>query len=255
MFTPHELQKVVFFDLETASSHATLDDLHIDNPKMAELWSKRCEYLRSRFEENKHMTDEQLYINKAALTPEFARIICASFGRLSFTASGDPDISPGKYAHSLTIKSYSSTDELIVLDGIEKVFTSFAAYKFSGHNIKRFDVPMMCKRLLMNGKSLPKGLQIQNLKPWDMPFIDTSELWSFGAWQESFASLELLATSLSLETPKSDIKGEEVGKIFWQDRDIDRITEYCQRDVLAVAQSILKLSNLDIVENYQLQKS
>lgn len=254
MFTPHELQKVVFFDLETAPSHATLDDLYVDNPKMAELWSKRCEYLRTRFEENKDMTDEELYISKAALTPEFARIVCASFGRLTFTTSDDSEMGFGRPVPSLTIKSYASEIESEVLDGIEKVFNSFAAYKFSGHNIKRFDVPMMCKRLLISGRPLPKGLQIQNLKPWEMPFIDTSELWSFGAWQESFASLELLATSLGLETPKGDIKGEDVGRVFWQERGIFRIAEYCQRDVLAVAQSVLKLSNLDVVENYQLQK-
>ncbi len=84
MYTPTELTKIVFFDLETASEYATLDSLAINKPKMAELWSKRCVYLRSRFEENKDMTDEELYQSKAALTPEFARIVCATFGRLTF---------------------------------------------------------------------------------------------------------------------------------------------------------------------------
>lgn len=243
MFNQNELTKTVFFDLETAPAYASLDDLASANPKMAELWSKRCEYLRTRFEENRDMTDEDLYLNKAALTPEFARIVCATFGRLGFK-EGDPNF---------IVKSYASSDEREVLAGINKVFENFAAMKFAGHNIKRFDVPMMCKRLIINGWSLPKGLQIQNLKPWEMPFIDTSELWSFGAWQESFASLDLLVTSLGLETPKSDIKGEEVGRVFWQEGDIDRISEYCQRDVLAVAQTLLKLSNLPVVEEFELQ--
>lgn len=107
----------------------------------------------------------------------------------------------------------------------------------------------------MSGAQLPKGLQIQNLKPWEMPFVDTSELWSFGAWQESFASLELLATSLGLETPKDDIRGDEVGRVFWQDRDIARIAKYCEKDVMATAQIILKLSGLPVVEDYQLQSN
>jgi DNA polymerase elongation subunit (family B) len=243
MYTQSELAKTVFFDLETAPAYATLDDLALNNPKMAELWSKRCEYLRSRFEENKDMTDEELYLTKAALTPEFARIVCATFGRLGFK-DGETN---------LILKSYCSQHEDEVLDGIQKVFENFAAMKFAGHNIKRFDVPMMCKRLLIHGRPLPKGLQIQNLKPWEMPFIDTSDIWSFGAWQESFASLELLVTSLGLETPKGDIKGEEVGRVFWIDGDIDRISEYCQRDVLAVAQTLLKLSNLPVVEEFELQ--
>jgi hypothetical protein len=243
MYTPAELAKTVFFDLETASEYESLDQLALNKPKMAELWSKRCEYLRSRFEENRDMTDEQLYQAKAALTPEFARIVCATFGRLNFIGE-DPNV---------IIKSYCSGHEDEVLDGIQKVFDKFSSLKFSGHNIKRFDIPMMCKRLLIHGRSLPKGLQIQNLKPWEMPFIDTSELWSFGAWQEGFVSLELLVTSIGLETPKGDIKGEEVSRVFWQDGDTQRIAEYCQRDVFAGIQTLLKLSNLSVVEEFETQ--
>ena len=243
MYTPAELAKVVFFDLETASEYASLDQLALNKPKMAELWSKRCDYLRSRFEENRDMTDEQLYEAKAALTPEFARIVCATFGRLTFVGE-DPNV---------ILKSYCSEYEDEVLDGIQKVFDKFSALKFSGHNIKRFDVPMMCKRLLIHGKSLPKGLQVTNLKPWEMPFIDTSELWSFGAWQEGFVSLELLVTSIGLETPKGDIKGEEVSRVFWQDGDTRRIAEYCQRDVFAGIQTLLKLSGLPVVEEFETQ--
>lgn len=244
MYTPTELAKVVFFDLETASEYATLDELAIAKPKMAELWSKRCEYLRSRFEENREMTDEELYKAKAALSPEFARIVCATFGRISYS-DGEP---------SALLKSYCSTDEKEVLGGIVKVFEKFSTLKFSGHNIKRFDIPMMCKRLLINGYTLPKGLQVQNLKPWEMPFIDTSEVWSFGAWQEGFASLELLVSSLGLETPKNDIKGEDVGRVFWEDLEIDRISEYCQKDVFAGMQALLKLSNLTVVEEFETQQ-
>jgi DNA polymerase elongation subunit (family B) len=243
MFNQNELSKIVFFDLETASEYASLDDLSLAKPKMAELWSKRCEYLRTRFEENKDMTDEQLYESKAALTPEFARIVCASFGRLGFS-NNEP---------SLIIKSYCSTEEKEVLDGIHRVFDKFTTMKFSGHNIKRFDVPMMCKRLLVSSMDLPKGLHLSNLKPWEMPFIDTSELWSFGAWQESFVSLELFATSLGLDSPKEDMSGDQVSHVFWKDKDITRIQEYCERDVLTVCQSLLKLSSLPVVEEFEAQ--
>ena len=251
MFTEAEIQKMVFFDLETAPGYASLGELEMAHPKMAELWRKRCDYLRTRFEENKDLSDDALYLEKAALAPEFNRIVCATFGRVSFTE----DEVLGKSIPSLIIKSYSSTSEEEVLDGIQKVFTSFAAYKFVGHNIKRFDIPVLCKRILINGRTLPKGLQVQNLKPWEMPFIDTSELWSFGAWQEGFVSLELLVTSLGLDTPKDDIKGADVGRVFWEEGNVDRITKYCEKDVLAGVQAILKLSNLEIVEDYQLQNN
>ena len=88
-----------------------------------------------------------------------------------------------------------------------------------------------------------------------MPFIDTSEIWSFGAWQEGFSSLELISASLGLNSSKDDMRGDQVGEVFWKERDLSRITTYCEKDVLATAQIILKLSGLTVVEDYQLQST
>jgi len=234
MYTQEQLTKMVFFDIETASGFESLDELQSSNPRMADLWSKRCEYLRSRFEENKEKTDEELYLDKSALHPEFNRILCVSVGRLAFE---------GNFPN-IILKSYCSADENEVLDGVVKVFNSFSKYSFCGHNIKRFDVPVICKRLLINEISLPDSLKIHNLKPWEVPFVDTSDIWSFGAWQEGFTSLDLLSASLNIDSPKDDLKGEEVSSVFWKDGDLSRISTYCERDVKAVAQILLKLSNL-----------
>lgn len=241
MYTQAELKNMVFFDIETASGYENLDALNEENPAMANLWVKRCEYLRSRFEENKDMSDEELYADKAALHSEFNRIVCASFGRLEFVGK-DP---------AITIKSYYGSEEKDVLEGIEKVFTSFTKFKFCGHNIKRFDVPVICKRMIINGIVLPKYLQVQNMKPWEMPFVDTLEIWSFGAWQEGFASLELIMTAFGLETPKDDIRGEEVSGVFWKENDFDRIATYCEKDVYALAQALLRMAGHNLLNSYE----
>ena len=89
------------------------------------------------------------------------------------------------------------------------------------------------------------------MKPWEMPFVDTSELWSFGAWQEGFASLDLLSTSLGIDSPKDDIKGEDVTKVFWKEENYERIKEYCEKDVYTLAQIMLKLSNLPLLEGFE----
>jgi DNA polymerase elongation subunit (family B) len=242
MYTPNDISKMVFFDFETAPYYDSLDELADHNPKMASLWSTRCEYLRSRFEENKDKSDEELYLEKAALTAEFGRIVCATFGRVTFAVDEPQAI----------IKSYISSDESEVLAGVDKVFNKFASLKFTGHNIKRFDIPYACKRILINGEALPKGLQVTNMKPWEMPFIDTSEVWSFGAWQEGFASLDLLATCLGLESPKEEMHGSEVGEYFRAGK-LDEISKYCEQDVLATINIILKLSGQSIVEDYEKQ--
>ncbi len=238
MFTESEIAKIVFFDLETIPGHATLDDLQEANPELAKLWNKRAEYLERRFEEKKGMTPAELYIDKAALSSEFNKIIVASFGRIKFDA-GIPE---------WTIKSFASPNEEHVLKGVDLVFTKFSSWKFCGHTIKNFDVPVMGKRLFINGRSLPKGLQVQTLKPWEMPFLDIAELWSFGAWKEGFTSLALMTTVLGLPSPKDDIEGKDVGRVFYETGDIKRIVTYCEKDTLACAQIVLKLSGLPQVE-------
>lgn len=244
MYTQEELKGMVFFDLETASGYESLDALTEEDPKMAELWSKRCDYLRNRWpEDNADKQDEDLYLEKAALVPEFNRIVCASFGRLDFNG----------LVPKMVIKSFYGSDEKEILDGIEKVATKFTKYKMVGHNIKRFDIPVMCKRFIINGYTLPSYLQVHNKKPWEMPFIDSSETWSFGAWQESFVSLELLMTSLGLETPKDDIRGEEVSGVFWNDSDYTRIAVYCEKDVYALGQAFLKMSGLTTMDGFESQ--
>jgi len=248
MYTADQLSKMIFFDVETTTRYATLKDLKKNEPKMAELWEKRCDYLRKRFEENAEMSNDELYLEKAALHPEFNKIVCASFGRVSFKDDHVTGITP-----SATIKSYSSENEKEVLQGIHKVFSNFKTFTFTGHTIKRFDIPVICKRMLINEMSLPPLLLVHNMKPWEMPFVDIAEIWSFGAWQEGFTSLELLSTSLGLDTPKDDIRGEDVSRVFWVEKNLPRIVTYCQKDVLATANVLLKLSGHPVVEEFELQ--
>ena len=88
-------------------------------------------------------------------------------------------------------------------------------------------------------------LKVHDKKPWEMTFVDTADLWSFGAWQESFASLDLLACVLGLESPKeSGMSGDKVGEAYWKRGDIAGIKHYCQNDVLAVMNVILDWSSL-----------
>lgn len=239
MYQVSEIKKMVFFDLETAPAHPSLEALEEHDPKLALLWRERCKYLRTRFEENRQLMDGELYLSKAALSPEFNRIVCASFARVKFEE--DPILGE---IPKVTVKSYCSSDEKEVLHGISEVFEKFTSFKYIGHNVKRFDVPVLCKRILINSLKLPVGLHIHNLKPWEMPFIDTSEIWSFGAWQEGFASLDLICSVLGIESPKSDLSGKEVGEVFWQQQDLDRIAKYCESDVVACIKMILKLSGL-----------
>lgn len=240
MFDSHQLEKMLFFDIETAGNVQNSTDL---SEKMQELWTSRSEILRnqlaSKYPDNKDKTDDELFQMKSALHAEFGRVVCVSFGKIKFV-DGIP---------TAQIVSYSGTDEIEVLEKSFKLMSGLSknGVKPMGHNIKRFDVPYLCKRAFINGIEPATPLQIWDKKPWETSLVDTSDLWSFGAWQEGFTSLDLLATVLGIDSPKDDIKGDQVHENFWSGN-IERITEYCQKDVITLIQIALKLSGLNQIE-------
>ena len=240
MFDPKQLEKILFFDIETAG---TFKEVFEFSEKMKELWAHRSEILRTqlanKYPDNKDKTDEELYQMKAALHAEFGRVVCVSFGKLKFV-DGEP---------VAQIVSYSGEDEIDILNKSFKLMDAMAknGIKIAGHNVKRFDVPFLCKRAFINNIPPPIPLQIWDKKPWETSIIDTSDLWSFGAWQEGFTSLDLLATVLGIDSPKDDIHGDQVHEQYWAGN-IARITEYCQKDVNTLIQIALRLSNLNQIE-------
>jgi 3'-5' exonuclease len=240
MFDPHQLEKLLFFDIETAGSVSSYEEL---SPKMQELWSHRAEILRKqlgdKYPDNKDKSDSELFQMKSALQAEFGRVVCVSFGKIKFE-DGEP---------MAQIVSYSGEDEVEILNQAFKVIKGLSknGVKLIGHNVKRFDIPFLCKRAFILRLETPPALQVWDKKPWEIAISDTSELWSFGAWQEGFTSLDLLATVLGVDSPKDDISGADVHQAYYSGQ-IDRIKEYCQKDVITLIQVALSLSNLNLIE-------
>ena len=240
MFTRQEINKLVFFDVETATEFKNFKELTKQKPRLAELWAKRCNWLRDRYEDNKDKTDAELYEYKGALHPEFNKILCISFGRVEVD-------SVGRITHS--VKTYSGEDEKEILAKTLNVFEKFLStgFRFSGHNIKSFDIPVILKRAIINGLALPKSLHLHHLKPWEFPFLDTGEVWSFGSWKDGLVSLDLLSTSLGVPTPKEDMDGSMVSNAYWNEGKLKEIVEYCERDVIATANVMLKLAGYELI--------
>ena len=244
MFSQDEINKMVFFDIETASRYETLAELRRYDPKMADLWKDRCVYLKRRYVDSSTMSEDELYVEKAALHPEFAMVVCVCVG--SIRKNNEPMVVSFYAEHGSTVN-----DEAELLRRMyvmfDRVFSSDHHARLCGHNIKRFDVPFLCKRAMMRNVSLPDLMLVHNKKPWDMPFVDTSELWSFGAWQESFASLDLLANTLGVPSSKVDTDGSQVQAQYWERGDIDGIDRYCKLDVTATINVVLRLSGYQMI--------
>ena len=253
LYTFSEIKNWLFFDIETASEYPSFDILKEKNPAKAKLWSHRCEYLRRRYMENEILTDDQLYQLKAGLHAEFASPVCVAFGIVTYADAAAPAA-----AQILSYKNAGGdAGETALLASFMKLVGDFEASldnkgrlkqaRMCGHNIKRFDVPFLNKRAMMRNVALPDLMLVHNKKPWDMPFVDTSEIWSFGAWQESFASLDLLANTLGVPSSKVDTDGSQVQAQYWERGDLDGIDGYCRLDVAATINVVLRLSGYQMI--------
>ena len=217
---------ILFLDIETVSAFATFSEL---SPEWKALWEKKAEsLLRNRENE----TAESVY-GRAAIYAEFGRIICISCGVLQRM----PD------DLHLVLKSFCCADEKQLLRDFADILEKWGATPgnyLCAHNGKEFDFPWLCRRMTVHGIAIPGLLQLGGKKPWEVNHLDTMERWKFGDYK-SYTSLNLLAHTLGIPTPKDDIDGSMVGEVYWKEKDMNRIVTYCQKDVLTVVQVYLRL--------------
>ena len=217
------LENIIFIDIETVSAHKKFDDL---SPEWQDLWRRKAKNLV------KDQQSESEVYDQASIYAEFGKIICIGVGFLR----------RGKDGLQFRVKSYCADDEKTLLQEFANLLNrSFnaAQYLLCAHNGKEFDFPYLARRMMVHGISLPKLLDIQGKKPWEVPHVDTLELWKFGD-RKSFTSLNLLAHLFNIPTPKDDIDGSMVGAVYWQENDLDRIARYCCKDVITLARVFLK---------------
>lgn len=223
----YPLSNILFLDIETVPQYASYEGLP---DEWKDLWNRRAEVLlRNREEE----TVDSIY-NRAAIYAEFGKIICISCGIIS--GGGDHK--------KLSLKSFVGDDEEQLLRQFSEMLKKWAtdgSKYLCAHNGKEFDFPFLCRRMVINNIQLPSVLNITGKKPWEIGHIDTMELWKFGEFK-NFTSLNLLARTLGIDTPKDDIDGSMVGHVYWNLHDLQRIAVYCQKDVLTVAQVFLRLN-------------
>ena len=98
----------------------------------------------------------------------------------------------------------------------------------------------MARRMLIHKIQLLAKLNLFGKKPWQIPHLDTLELWKFGDYKH-YTSLKLLTNVLGIQSPKDDIDGSEIYNVFYKEKDLERIVNYCQKDTLTVAQILLRL--------------
>lgn len=243
-----DIAKVLFLDIECVTGEKDFEDLNED---MQKLWKHKSASVLKRYGEEISMEEAaEAYTDKAAIYAEFGKIICISVG----IVFRDKD-----KKLKLRLKSFADHDEKKLLSDFSEMlaqyYPSSHGMYFCGHNIKEFDIPYMCRRMLINYLPLPETMNIAGKKPWETKhLLDTMELWKFGD-RKSWTSLKLLAGVLGFPSPKDDIDGSEVGRVYWAEKDLERIGVYCEKDVLATVQLFLRYRLEPLLEDEQISSA
>lgn len=223
---PNDLSKILFLDIETVPQEYTWGKL---DPITSKLFSDK-----TRFDQERHeKSAEEVYGEKGGILAEFGKVICIGVGSLH----------KGEDGYSLRVTSFQDDDETVVLRKfVELLNKHYAAddHWLCGHNGKEFDFPYIARRCVVHRIQLPKLLDVAGRKPWELGLLDTMNLWSFGD-RKAYTSLALLAHILGIPTPKEDITGADVARVYYEDKDLERIAAYCKRDVVATTQVFMRL--------------
>lgn len=229
MLNKVNLHKLLFFDIETVSDKKDFTEL---SPALQDLWKHKHQFVAKE-----HNDFNLSYEEKAAIYAEFGKIVCISCGFF--------------VGNEFRIKSFSSESEKQILMDFAQLLNE-THYILCGHNIKEFDVPYVCRRMLIQGLVLPSVLDVAGKKPWEVDYIDTLQLWKFGDFKH-YTSINLLATIFDIPTPKDDIDGSQVGQVYWKESALDRIVEYCQKDVVSVARLIQRWKKVELLNDNDIQ--
>ncbi len=219
------LSHILFIDIETAPLYYNYSDLP-DTAK--EVWIKKWQYL-------KEISPEEHY-QKAGIYAEFSKIICIGVGYV--------------LENKMRLKTFINENETELLNSFAQLInTHFTGHQhvLCAHNGKEFDFPFICRRFLINKLKLPNLLNIQGKKSWEIPHIDTMDMWRFGDYK-NYTSLQLLAHAFNIPSPKDDIDGSQVSKVYHQEKNLKRIADYCLKDVETLIQVYLHLTSQEPIK-------
>ncbi|MEP7165691.1 MAG: ribonuclease H-like domain-containing protein [Ferruginibacter sp.] len=227
-------ENLIIIDIETASENPSFDSM---TDEWKTLWQEKI---------GRSLPDsvsiEAFYPMRAGVMAEFSKIICISIAYFNKETT-----------LNMRVKSFYGHDEKKILadflNTINKIESLNNKWCFAGHNIKEFDIPFICRRLLINNIKIPAYLDFQNMKPWETNIVDTFQYWRFGDYK-NYTSLKLLAATMNIPSPKDDIDGSMVGELYWTGDEetraasLKRIAAYCQKDVITTGNIILRFKNM-----------
>ena len=234
MISKLNLEHILFLDIETVPENENFKDL---SDAKKELWA-----LKTKYQRKEEFSAEEFY-ERAGIWAEFGKIVCISVGFFK---------NQGEERQFRTTSFYGDEQNLLQeFKNLLETHYNDNRYLLCAHNGKEFDFPYIARRMIIHHISLPHKLNLFGKKPWEIPHLDTLELWKFGDYK-NYTSLKLMTNVLGIPSPKNDIDGSEVRDVFYNENDIDRIIVYCEKDTIAVAQIFLRLRGEQILSSNEI---
>lgn len=253
--SPLMLEEMVILDIETVSGEECFSILQEKSPSLANIFLKKFQ--------NEEVEIDDLYIQKSPLMPEFGKIVCVSINYMSPMLDKH---SNSFYFENKSI-SFASDNEknllidvVVTLNGIlrkfEKYRTNFRKKNdkypevwLVGHNILNFDIPFFKNRCLIHGILPPELLYEESKKPWDIKVKDTLNIWRSSYGYSGLATLKVICEVMGVKTPKDLMSGKDVGNVFYSknnsiEENLKQIATYCEKDVKACRDLLIKMQNL-----------
>jgi uncharacterized protein YprB with RNaseH-like and TPR domain len=234
-----QLNTILFLDIETVPQFPMFEKAEESYQK---LWEEKAKFMLK----DEHDTPASVF-DRAGIFAEFGKIVCISVGMINQRGT----------MRELRIKSYAGDDEQALLNEFAEMLRKhFNGHEhlLCGHNGKEFDFPYIARRMVIHGVRIPKILDISGKKPWEIAHLDTMHMWKFGDYKH-YTSLKLLAHVFGLPTPKDDIDGSQVAGVYWEEKNLDRIVTYCEKDVVTLIQVFLKMTQQPILSQEELNLS
>ena len=226
-----KLNDILFLDIETVPEKEQWNEL---SKETQELFEKKTHYQRKE----EHTAEE--FYERAGIWAEFGKIICISVGYFVEVQN----------KKQLRLTSFFGDDEHQILTDFKVLLETYFTKKshvLCAHNGKEFDFPFITRRMIVHQIELPHKLNLFGKKPWEVPHLDTLEMWKFGDYKQ-YTSLKLLTAILGISSPKDDIDGSEIANVYYKEKNLQRIVTYCEKDTIAVAQILLRFNNQELLK-------
>jgi len=235
MYNETQLKSMLFIDIETASEYSNYEEFCIERPGAVKHWAKKAEQHRNSESHLAKLSDAEMYMHMASLSPEFSKVIVISIGQIKFQEN---------FITSKIRSFYTDNEKEILTEFMgtaQAIFNQNPSIQFIGHNIKNFDFPYLIKRAIVNGVAIPHQFHLQKKKPWENCLVDTYEIWKFGGWNS--ASLDLICDTLNIPSPKTIMEASSTTEEYWNGN-LEKIKTYCEGDVKATMNVMLKISGM-----------